>query len=61
MADHMMPWSADETIISLIIKRLDIADNIQTVKTTEGRGSHQVKLGVKPHALPVNAYLNNQL
>ena len=55
MADHMMPWSADETIISLIIKRLDIADNIQTVRTTEGKGSYQGKLGVKPHTLPINA------
>lgn len=55
MAGHMMPWSADEIIISLIIKRLDIADNIQTVKTTEGEGSYQAKLGINPYTLPINS------
>lgn len=35
-ANHMMPRSADETIISQIIKRSDIADNIETVRAAEG-------------------------
>lgn len=35
-ANHMMPRSADETIISQIIKRSDIADNIETVRGAEG-------------------------
>lgn len=35
-ANHMMPRGADETIISEIIKRSDIADNIETVRAAEG-------------------------
>lgn len=36
-ANHMMPRSADETIICQIIKRSDIADNIESVRAAEGQ------------------------
>lgn len=37
MADCTMPWSADETIICVIIKQLNMADNTGAVNATEER------------------------